>query len=103
MKEIIPMFDETILVVLPNLETMRDDTVKANKVKRQYDSLYRKVIIITPNNIKEDSVSYMAKLRGEVINKVEFRTVLTVAKYNKLMSEVYPTLDESNKKEIVNI
>lgn len=98
MKEIIPMFDETILVVLPNLETMRDDTVKANKVKRQYDSLYRKVIIITPNNIKEDSVSYMAKLRGEVINKVEFRTVLTVAKYNKLMSELYPTLDESNKK-----
>lgn len=98
MKEIIPMFDETILVVLPNLETMRDDTVKANKVKRQYDTLYRKVIIITPNNIKEDSVSYMAKLRGEVINKVEFRTVLTVAKYNKLMSELYPTLDESNKK-----
>lgn len=98
MKEIIPMFDETILIVLPNLETMRDDTVKANKVKRQYDSLYRKVIIITPNNIKEDSVSYMAKLRGEVINKVEFRTVLTVAKYNKLMSELYPTLDESNKK-----
>lgn len=98
MKEIIPMFDETILVVLPNLETMRDDTVKANKVKRQYDSLYRKVIIITPNNIKEDSVSYMAKLRGEVINKVEFRTVLSIAKYNKLMSEVYPTLDESNKK-----
>ena len=98
MKEIIPMFDETILIVLPNLETMRDDTVKANKVKRQYDTLYRKVIIITPNNIKEDSVSYMAKLRGEVINKVEFRTVLTVAKYNKLMSEVYPTLDESNKK-----
>ena len=98
MKEIIPMFDETILVVLPNLETMRDDTVKANKVKKQYDTLYRKVIIITPNNIKEDSVSYMAKLRGEVINKVEFRTVLTVAKYNKLMSELYPTLDESNKK-----
>lgn len=98
MKEIIPMFDETILIVLPNLETMRDDTVKANKVKRQYDTLYRKVIIITPNNIKEDSVSYMAKLRGEVINKVEFRTVLTVAKYNKLMSELYPTLDESNKK-----
>lgn len=103
MKEIIPMFDETILVVLPNLETMRDDTVKANKVKREYDTLYRKVIIITPNNIKEDSVTYMAKLRGEVINKVEFRTVLTVAKYNKLMSELYPTLDESNKKEIVNI
>lgn len=98
MKEIIPMFDETILIVLPNLETMRDDTVKANKVKRQYDTLYRKVIIITPNNIKEDSVSYMAKLRGEVINKVEFRTVLTVAKYNKLMSELHPTLDESNKK-----
>lgn len=98
MKEIIPMFDETILIVLPNLETMRDDTVKANKVKKQYDTLYRKVIIITPNNIKEDSVSYMAKLRGEVINKVEFRTVLTVAKYNKLMSELYPTLDESNKK-----
>ena len=98
MKEIIPMFDETILIVLPNLETMRDDTVKANKVKRQYGTLYRKVIIITPNNIKEDSVSYMAKLRGEVINKVEFRTVLTVAKYNKLMSELYPTLDESNKK-----
>ncbi len=98
MKEIIPMFDETILIVLPNLETMRDDTVKANKVKRQYDSLYRKVIIITPNNIKEDSVSYMAKLRGEVINKVEFRTVLTVAKYNKLMSELYPNLDVSNKK-----
>lgn len=98
MKEIIPMFDETILIVLPNLETMRDDTVKANKVKRQYDTLYRKVIIITPNNIKEDSVSYMAKLRGEVINKVEFRTVLTVAKYNKLMSELYPTLDVSNKK-----
>ena len=98
MKEIIPMFDETILIVLPNLETMRDDTVKANKVKRQYDKLYRKVIIITPNNIKEDSVSYMAKLRGEVINKIEFRTVLTVAKYNKLMSELYPTLDESNKK-----
>ncbi len=98
MKEIIPMFDETILIVLPNLETMRDDTVKANKVKRQYDTLYRKVIIITPNNIKEDSLSYMAKLRGEVINKIEFRTVLTVAKYNKLMSEVYPTLDESNKK-----
>ena len=92
------MFDETILIVLPNLETMRDDTVKANKVKRQYDSLYRKVIIITPNNIKEDSVSYMAKLRGEVINKVEFRTVLSIAKYNKLMSELYPTLDESNKK-----
>lgn len=98
MKEIIPMFDETILIVLPNLETMRDDTVKANKVKREYDTLYRKVIIITPNNIKEDSVAYMAKLRGEVINKVEFRTVLTVAKYNKLMSELYPTLDESNKK-----
>lgn len=98
MKEIIPMFDETILIVLPNLETMRDDTVKANKVKRQYDTLYRKVIIITPNNIKEDSVLYMSKLRGEVINKVEFRTVLTVAKYNKLMSELYPTLDESNKK-----
>ena len=98
MKEIIPMFDETILIVLPNLETMRDDTVKANKVKRQYDSLYRKVIIITPNNIKEDSVTYMAKLRGEVINKVEFRTILTVAKYNKLMSELYPTLDEINKK-----
>lgn len=98
MKEIIPMFDETILIVLPNLETMRDDTVKANKVKRQYDTLYRKVIIITPNNIKEDSVSYMVKLRGEVINKVEFRTVLTVAKYNKLMSELYPTLDVSNKK-----
>lgn len=99
MKEIIPMFDETILIVLPNLETMRDDTVKANKVKRQYDTLYRKVIIITPNNIKEDSVSYMSKLRGEVINKVEFRIVLTVAKYNKLMSELYPTLDESNKKK----
>ncbi len=98
MKEIIPMFDETILIVLPNLETMRDDTVKANKVKRQYDTLYRKVIIITPNNIKEDSVTYMAKLRGEVINKVEFRTILTVAKYNKLMSELYPTLDEINKK-----
>lgn len=98
MKEIIPMFDETILIVLPNLETMRDDTVKANKVKREYDTLYRKVIIITPNNIKEDSVSYMAKLRGEVINKVEFRTVLSIAKYNKLMSELYPTLDESNKK-----
>lgn len=98
MKEIIPMFDETILIVLPNLETMRDDTVKANKVKREYDTLYRKVIIITPNNIKEDSVTYMAKLRGEVINKVEFRTILTVAKYNKLMSELYPTLDEINKK-----
>lgn len=98
MKEIIPMFDETILIVLPNLETMRDDTVKANKVRREYDTLYRKVIIITPNNIKEDSVTYMAKLRGEVINKVEFRTILTVAKYNKLMSELYPTLDEINKK-----
>lgn len=98
MKEIIPMFDETILIVLPNLETMRDDTVKANKVKKQYDTLYRKVIVITPNNIKEDSVSYMAKIRGEVINKIEFRTVLPVAKYNKLMSEVYPTLDELNKK-----
>lgn len=98
MKEIIPMFDETILIVLPNLETMRDDTVKANKVKKEYDTLYRKVIIITPNNIKEDSVTYMAKLRGEVINKVEFRTILTAAKYNKLMSELYPTLDEINKK-----
>lgn len=97
MKEIIPMFDETILIVLPNLETMRDDTVKANKVKREYDTLYRKVIIITPNNIKEDSVTYMAKLRGEVINKVEFRTILTTAKYNKLMSELYPTLGENKK------
>lgn len=95
------MINETIVVIVPNLK----DSVSNNKYEQHIRQEYKgmgKVIVIRENEIVDNSVS-INKLIGQNISKIEFRTALSVRKYEVLIHQCGPVISNKNTNRIQKI